>query len=141
MTEVAGGMVTPGSPVRDLWPPERERGRMGTMAVTCLRRARIGTVGELTAITALEVADIRGSGAATVAEVRRALARRGLSLRDDDGTTGAEVDARVGVLVRAGLRRGVALRFARESWPAGEIAPGLVLTVAALAGDRQGPRT
>lgn len=128
--------ITAGSPVRHLWPPDRRgaAARTGTMAITCLRRGGIGTVGELTARTALDIADIRGMGAATVAEVRWVLARQGLSLKGDDGITAAEEQARVRVLMRAGLRRSPALRFARESWPYGEIAPGVVLAVAGEAG-------
>jgi hypothetical protein len=107
-------VITPGSPVRDLWAPRRPGipGRIGAKAMTGLRRARVGTVAELTGMTALEVDDIPGIGAAGVTEVRRVL-----------------------VLTRAGVRRPVALRFARESWPSGEIAPGVTLTV---AGDGRG---
>jgi hypothetical protein len=124
--------VTPGSPVRALWPAVRggQGARIGTKAMTCLRRYRVATVGELTAMTALDVDDIAGIGAAGVTEVRRVLRLHGLSLKDDDGTTAAQEQARVRVLTRAGLRRPLALRFARQSWPAGEIAPGVTLTVA-----------
>jgi hypothetical protein len=71
-----------------------------------------------------------------VGEIRRVLAGQGLALKDDDGTTPAQERARMQVLMRAGLRRAAALRFARESWPAGEIAPGVVLTV--TGGDGHG---
>jgi hypothetical protein len=129
--------VTPGSPVRDLWPPDRGgyAGRMGTIAMTCLRRDRITTVGELTAKTALDIGGIRYAGAAVVGEIRRVLAGQCLALKDDDGTTPAQERARTQVLMRAGLRRAAALRFAREHWPCGEIAPGVTLTVTGEAGN------
>ena len=86
--------ITPGSPACRLWPAGRaERGRAAARALSCLRRGRIGTVGELTARTALDVLDIPGAGAATVAEVRRALAVHGLALKED-GTEAAEIPCR-----------------------------------------------
>ncbi|HMH90016.1 MAG TPA: DNA-directed RNA polymerase subunit alpha C-terminal domain-containing protein [Streptosporangiaceae bacterium] len=125
------GPITPASPVRLLWPPGRHgyAGRMGTIAMNCLRRSGIGTVGELTAMTPLDIADLNRAGTAVVGEVRRALDANGLSLKDDDAPARAEVQARARVLTRAGLARSPALRFARECWPSGEIAPGVVLTV------------
>jgi hypothetical protein len=123
-------MIGPSAPARHLWPADRTaRGRAGTRAISCLRHGGIATVGELAAATARDIGDIPGAGAATVAEVRRVLARHGLALKDD-GTEAAEIPARARVLAHAGLRRSAALRFARESWPSGEIAPGVVLTVA-----------
>ena len=120
--------ISPGSPVSDLWSPGR-RGRMGTVAMGCLRRAKIGTVGELTAMSALDITEIRQAGAAVVGEIRRVLKPHGLALKGDDGAGDGEVLARVRVLAKAGMRRPQALRFARGSWPSGEIAPGVVLTV------------
>lgn len=124
--------VTPDSPVRHLWPAVRRghSARTGTTVIIRLRRAEIATVGDLTAMSALDVDDIPGIGAAGVTEVRRVLAAAGLRLKGDDGTTAAEELARVRRLMRAGLHRPAALRFARGPWPAGEIAPGVVLTVA-----------
>ncbi len=46
-----------------------------------------------------------------------------------DGTEAAAIPARARLLGHAGLRRSAALRFARQSWPSGEIAPGVTLTV------------
>jgi hypothetical protein len=124
-------VITPGSPVRDLWPPERGgyAGRMGTIAQGCLQRARVGTVGELTAMSALDITEIRQAGAAVVGEIRRVLRPHGLDLKDGEGVAPAEAAARARILARAGLRRPHALRFARDLWPSGEIAPGVVLTV------------
>jgi hypothetical protein len=102
---------------------------MGTIAITCLRRGGIATVGELTGKTPQDIADLKRAGTAVVGEVRRVLAVHGLSLKEDDTSARTEVLARARVLTRAGLARSPALRFARESWPSGEIAPGVVLTV------------
>lgn len=133
--------ITPATPVRYLWPADRgERGRVAARAISCLRRAevttagKIATVGDLTARTARDIGEIPGAGAATVAEVRRVLAARGLSLKDD-GTEAVMIPARARFLAHAGMRRSAALRFARESWPSGEIAPGVLLTV---TGDGRG---
>jgi hypothetical protein len=124
--------ITPGSPVRDLWPPDRGgyAGRMGTVAMACLRRARVGTVGELTGKTAQDIDDIRQAGPAVVGEIRRVLAVHGLDLKAGGGLAPAVAAARARVLMRAGLKLGPARRFARESWPSGQIAPGVTLTVA-----------
>jgi hypothetical protein len=121
------------APVRELWPSSLpgQEGRTAARARTCLWRARIGTVGELAAMSALDVADLPLAGPAVVGDIRRALAQHGLSLKDDDGITAAETEARVRVLMRAGVHRAQALRFARESWPAGEIAPGVRVEVTA----------
>jgi hypothetical protein len=130
MTE---GAITigPSAPVRHLWPLDRhERGNSGTRAVNALRRGQVATVGELCGKTPLDIADIPQAGASVLAEVRAALAARGLSLKDDDGASLAEVSDRVRRLTRAGVARPVALRFARQSWPEGEIAPGIRIEVA-----------
>jgi len=120
--------IGPAAPVCFLWPAERET--TAVKALTCLRRAGIGTVGDLTAVTATDITDMRNAGPAVLAEIRAALAEHGLSLRDDDGLTPAETEARVRRLMRAGMRRSAATRFAREVWPKGEIAPGVMLEVA-----------
>lgn len=120
--------IGPLAPVRALWPAEREA--TGTRAITCLRRGGISAVAELTASTAQDITDIPRAGAIVLAEVRAVLAEHGLSLRDDDGVTPAELEARVRRLMRAGLKRAVALRFARDCWPKGEVAPGITLEVA-----------
>ncbi len=123
--------ITLDSPVHHLWPPDRRAsaGRIGTMAVTSLRRGRIVTVGDLTRQTEQDITDIRLAGAAVAEEIRQVLAIHGLHLKGDDGITAAVLHARMRVLAVAGLRRSAALRFARRSWPSGEIAPGVVLTV------------
>ena len=117
------------SPVRDLWPSclSGQAGRIAAKARTCLWRARVATVGELTKMTEKDLADIPLVGPQVTGEVRRVLALHGLALADDGGF--AETQARVRVLMRAGVRRPQALRFARESWPAGEIAPGVRIEV------------
>lgn len=121
--------VTPGSPVRDLWPSclPGQDGRIAAKARTCLWRARVATVGELTAMTEKDLADIPLVGPQAIGEVVRVLALHGLALADDGGF--AETQARVRVLMVAGVRRPQAQRFARESWPAGEIAPGVRIEV------------
>ena len=128
--------ITPGSPVSDLWPPDRcgYAGRMGTVAMGCLRRARVGTVGELTGKTAQDITEIRQAGPAVVGEIRRVLKPHGLDLKGGGGLPAGEEAARVRVLARAGMRKPQALRFARDSWPSGEIAPGVTLTIGELAG-------
>ena len=122
--------VTPASSVLCLWPPHRraEAGRIATMAIVCLHRGRIATVGELTSQTAQDITDIANAGGAVVGEIRRVLAACGLSLKGD--AEAVETQARVLVLTRAGVRKPEAFRFARQSWPTGEIAPGVTLTVA-----------
>lgn len=47
-----------------------------------------------------------------------------------------EIARRMGLLTGAGLAASAAAVFARKAWPAGEIAPGLVLTAA--GGDGHG---
>lgn len=125
MTDVTA--VDLSAPVHALWPFEREP--TATRALSCLRRGGIRTIGNLADATPREITDLRLAGPAILAEVRAALAEHGLSLRGDDGATPAEVEARVRRLTRAGVRRGVAERFAREQWPKGEIGPGLMLEV------------
>lgn len=44
------------------------------------------------------------------------------------------VAARMARLVTAGIAPEAAAKFARESWPEGEIAPGVVLTVSEVTG-------
>jgi hypothetical protein len=105
------------------------------MAITSLRRGRIATVGDLTSLTAQDITDIRHAGAAVAEEIRQVLAIHGLALKDDDGITAGDLQARMRVLAGAGLRRAPALRFARRSWPSGEIAPGVVLTVTGGGGN------
>jgi Bacterial RNA polymerase, alpha chain C terminal domain len=119
--------IGPSAPVCALWPEGREA--MAVRALTCLRRGRVDTVGNLTAVTARDVLDLRNAGPGILAEIRAALAEHGLSLRDDE-VAPAEFEARVRRLMRAGMKRGPALRFAREDWPKGEIAPGVTLEVA-----------
>jgi hypothetical protein len=119
--------IGPSAPVCFLWPADRET--TAVRALTCLRRGRIDTVADLTASTAQDILDLRNAGPAVLAEIRGALAEYGLSLREDDGLTPAEAEARVRRLMRAGMRRSAATRFARESWPKGEIAPGIQIEV------------
>lgn len=126
--------ITAASPVRDLRPPlaggETESlaaSRLRKRAWRTLWRAAIVTVGELTAISAQDITDVRGAGTGTAGEIRRVLAAHGLTLKDDEDAVRTE--AAVSALVRAGLRRSVAARFARESWPSGEIAPGIRIEV------------
>ena len=45
-----------------------------------------------------------------------------------------EIARRMGVLTRAGVTVALAAAFARESWPSGEIAPGITLTVQEVPG-------
>lgn len=120
--------ISPAAPVRCLWPAERET--LATRTIACLRRGGIETVAHLTASTARDILDIRNAGPAILAEVRAALAEHGLSLRDDNEVSAAQLEARARRLMRAGLRRSRALEFAREYWPKGEIAPGVMLEVA-----------
>lgn len=129
--------ITPGTPVRYLWPlvHRGDSGNIGTRAMTCLRRGQIGTVGELTAMTAEDIDDIRLAGPAVVEEIRRVLAAHGRSLKGDNWVSPADLQARMRVLAKTGLRRPAAMRFARRFWPSGEIAPGVVLTV---TGDGRG---
>lgn len=115
------------APVRCLWPAEREA--TATKAITCLRRHGIATVGDLTASSVPDITDMRNAGPAVLAEVRATLAEHGLSLRGDNGVTQEEIEARARRLMRGGMRRAPALRFARQAWPEGEIAPGVRLTV------------
>ena len=122
--------ITPESPVRDLWPADpAECGNAGTRAINRLKREGIATAGELAARTPAEVTAIRGAGEKVLAEVRRALAAAGMSLKDDDGATSAEVYLRVRRLTDAGLARPAAVRFARQSWPKGNIGPGITVEV------------
>lgn len=119
------------APVRCLWPEDRrEHGKAAARAISRLFRAGVETIGDLAVMTPRDVADIRGAGGGTVAEVRRALAACGLSLKDDDPNAAAREYARVRALRSAGIGPVAAQRFARESWPKGEIAPGITLEVA-----------
>lgn len=124
--------ITPESPVPDLWAGAGPGSttQIASRARTCLRRDGIATVGGLTGSTPLDITDIELAGPDVLEEVRRVLAFHGLSLRDDDGATPGDIAARTRKLMRAGLWKPVALRFARESWPKGEIAPGIMLEVA-----------
>jgi DNA-directed RNA polymerase alpha subunit len=81
-------LITDRTPVRYLWPADRkERGPLGTMAVNTLRRNGILTVGDVMAMTARDITDLRSAGAGTLAEVRRALAAHGLGLaREPEGS-------------------------------------------------------
>lgn len=128
---MADETITADSPVRDLWADAGRGGavQIASRAMTCLRRDGIRTVGDLTALAPLDITDIEGAGAAVLEEVRRVLRLAGLSLKDDDGAAPCDVEARARALMRAGLWKPVALRFARESWPKGEIAPGITLEV------------
>jgi hypothetical protein len=123
------------APVRELWPADlHERGKTGSRTITCLTRAGIWTVGELTARSARDVEDLRGAGAATVDEVRRVLAACGLRLKDDDDENAAAREfERIRLLRGAGLGPVAARRFARECWPEGEIAPGVTVSVGSAA--------
>lgn len=131
---MADETITPDSPVCDLWPEPaagetetRAESRLRARARTSLFRLGVMTVGELTAMSAADVRDARGAGNATVGEIRRVLKPHRLSLKGDEEAV--RTDARVLALIRAGLSRKAALRFALEAWPAGEIAPGITLTV------------
>jgi hypothetical protein len=127
--------ICPGTPVRHLWPANRqERGKTGTRTITILRHEGVGTVGELTDKSAQDIGDMRRSGPVTVDEVRRVLAVHNLRLRDDDDKNAAarEFD-RIRLLRGAGIGPVAARRFARECWPAGEIAPGVTISVTSEA--------
>lgn len=123
--------VNMGAPVRDLWPAgHRGPGsEIGTRAMVCLRRGRVPTVGDLTGMAPLDIMDIPLAGPAVLEEVRRVLRLAGLSLKGDNGLTEAEVRARAARLTRGGMRRLQAMKLVRESWPKGEIAPGVTLEV------------
>lgn len=128
--------ICPGTPVRHLWPADRrERGKEGTRTISCLTRSGVWTVGELTDKSAQDIGDMRRAGPATVDEVRRILAVHGLRLKDDDDKNAAarEFD-RIRLLRGAGIGPVAARRFARECWPAGEIAPGVTVSVTSEAG-------
>lgn len=122
--------VTPDSPATCLWPEEKyPRGSVESQALAWARRNDL-TVAGLCAMTEWEVLDLRGAGPATARELRRVLAGAGLALSDGSGPSPAEARRRAGLLAAAGIRPSAALRFARQSWPEGEIAPGIRIEVA-----------
>ena len=127
--------ISDSTPVRYLWPTDREeRGPLASRAISCLQRGGITTAGELVAMSAKDVRDLRNAGPAVTEEVHRALAVHGLCLKGDEPGEAAEEETRVRVLRAAGLGPAAARRFARETWPCGELGPGIVLTVTGEAG-------
>ena len=118
-----------GAPFQQLWPADRrQRGRLATLTLNRLGQNGVRSVADLADKTPSAIADMPGAGEGAVREVRRVLAAHGLSLREDDIGT-AELKERTRRLVRAGMRAGAAIRFARQAWPKGEIAPGVTLEV------------
>ena len=127
MADTPSPSIDLGAPFWRLWPDRKQR-HLATLTVNLLDRAGVRSVGELRDMTPSAIAGMHGAGAGVVGEVRRVLAAHGLSLREDD-ISAAEIDARARLLMRSGMRLTAALRFARQSWPKGEIAPGVMLEV------------
>jgi DNA-directed RNA polymerase alpha subunit len=69
---------------REATPPELpvEELQLSTRTVTCLRKANVATVGDLTGRTAADLKAIRNFGDASLREVQQQLAERGLALRE-----------------------------------------------------------
>jgi DNA-binding transcriptional MerR regulator len=59
---------------------------------------------------------------------------KGSGVRREWPVAELEIARRMGVLTAAGIRVGQAAVFAREKWPRGEIAPGVVIEIS--EGDR-----
>ena len=63
-------------------PSKFEELQLSTRTVTCLRKANVATVGDLTGRTAADLKAIRNFGDASLREVQQQLAERGLALRE-----------------------------------------------------------
>jgi hypothetical protein len=85
--EPGGRAVALGAPVGCLWDGA-PRTVVATLTLNRLLRGGYRTVGELTAVSAADLGDLRNFGAGCLAETRRVLAARGRSLAGETAAAG-----------------------------------------------------